>query len=189
MNFKLILPLLALCAFVFSCDVESDSVAEAQERNEEILKSEQLEEDAEYLTEFAYDLMLSNNVAKTMDGRTENDSVRNFVTTVLQDNEKIEQAMQRVAKEHNIMLPQKLDTDAMETIHDFQTADVDNIDEKYLEWFVDHTKDAREDINEIIAETNKTESILQLANLIATQQFVHIELANRMLPRLASYEY
>lgn len=172
---------LLVMAIGLACGNPAEPVEEAQEQNEEMLQSSQLKEDAEFFTEFAYHLMMSKEMATIAVSKAKDNRVRKLANDILSDHQKIAARLDSSAQVVGMVLPKTLDEDEMEFISDFKEKEASDFDEDYLEWIISTHEKFEEGAEEVIADTNRTESLMDVARYIKSQQFIHVNAAKELM--------
>ncbi len=167
-----------------SCNETPSPVDRVQSMNEVQLPEGQLQEDAAFLAEFHYEMMLSDKMAKVVMEKSRDTNVTAIAKIILDDHQDIRAQLFSVIDRHGIILPYRLSENAYEKIKELKEEDEVSLNRNYLQYVIEQHQEGRENADDIIAQTRKTETILDLARLISAQSKVHEDMAKRYLEKL-----
>lgn len=167
-----------------SCNDTPQAVERIQSMNEVQLPEGQLQEDAAFLAEFHYEMMLSDKMAKVVIEKSRDTNITAIAKIILDDHKNIRAKLFSVVDRHGIILPYRLSENAYEKITELKEENEFSLNRNYLQYVIDQHQEGRENADAIIAQTRKTETILDLARLITAQSKIHEDMAKRYLETL-----
>jgi putative membrane protein len=142
------------CAFLFgtiACNQgadTTDSVDQAQERNEEQFEDTAMEEtkdeQSEFLTEAASGGMMEVELGKLAQQRATNPQVKEFAGMMVKDHTAANKELRSLATSKNVMLPDSMSSDHMDHVRELRDKKGADFDKSYMNLMVeDHEEDVK----------------------------------------------
>lgn len=135
---------LIACALLFgmaSCNQSTDSVDEAQERNEEQFSDTQMEDQkerqSEFMTKAASGGMFEVEAARLAQQRAQNPQVKSFADMMVKDHSGANDELRSLAASKNIMLPDSMSSEHMDELRDLREKRGAEFDREYMGTMVD----------------------------------------------------
>lgn len=158
---------------------------EAQEINEMKYEDPRLVKDADILTSFASNTLLSMEMAQVAKEKSTNSEVRKLAMEMLEDHKKLFDALQVEAAEYKIVLPANLSQEQIEMVNDLKELKEPAFSTNYLNAVVDYHETLEGGMESMLKKT-KYESMLDFGRMVDSQIFVHENRAKSLLEEMES---
>ena len=158
--------ILAIAALISCGDSTPQPIIAADNINNELLDSDQLKEDAFFLSRYAHALMYDHEMAGIALDRALDDSLKNLAKRIMEESEIQLEKVKEIAAQNGIALPETLGSKALRKIEVLRAIRVNIFDHDYLEWAADHIDDSLVDLNAVTEKSNSYSSILPVAQTI-----------------------
>jgi putative membrane protein len=169
---SIIFTLITLTIFS-ACGETQKPTEEAQDMNEKKIESLQLEADAEFFVDYKHGLLLSSQMADLAIEKSTDERIKKFAKTVLADVTVLNNKIEKATSSYDMVLPVEISEKAKMKVDKFKSMSDTEFDEAYLKWVMESNKSFMKDSKAVVSTTNKTNSLMEVANAISAQAFAH----------------
>jgi len=158
---------------------------EAQEINEMKYENTRLARDADVLTSYASNTLLSIEMARIAKDQSNNSEVKALASEMLEDHKKLFGMLITEAANYDIILPENLSENQIEKVEDFKGLDGTAFNTYYLNSVTNYHETLEDGMESMLKQT-KYESLLDFGRMVDSQIFVHENRAKSLLEEMES---